>query len=110
VDSPVGPAAWIYEKFAEWTDSDGNPEMVLSYTQLLDNIMMYWLPATGASSSRLYWEFVRAESNPFGYPAGTSHLACISRPQAFVAKPDLIAGTRSFAGFFRPDVSTGIGW
>ena len=25
-DSPVGLAAWFYEKFAEWTDTDGEPE------------------------------------------------------------------------------------
>jgi hypothetical protein len=26
---------------------------------LLDNLMLYWLPATGASSARLYWESIR---------------------------------------------------
>ena len=24
--------------------------------ELLDNVMLYWLPACGASSARLYWE------------------------------------------------------
>ena len=24
--------------------------------EMLDNIMLYWLPATGTSSGRLYWE------------------------------------------------------
>jgi pimeloyl-ACP methyl ester carboxylesterase len=55
-DSPAGLAAWIYEKFAEWTDSQQNPESVLTYDEMLDNIMLYWLPGTGASSARLYWE------------------------------------------------------
>jgi len=32
------------------------PESVLSRDELIDNIMMYWLPATAASSARLYWE------------------------------------------------------
>jgi epoxide hydrolase len=27
---------------------------------MLDNVMMYWLPGTGASSARLYWESFRA--------------------------------------------------
>ena len=61
VDSPMGQAAWIIEKFLEWTDcedADGkkHPENVLSRDELLDNVMFYWLTATGASSARLYWE------------------------------------------------------
>jgi pimeloyl-ACP methyl ester carboxylesterase len=56
VDSPAGQAAWILEKFWAWTDCDGHPENVLSRDEMLDNIMLYWLPATGASSARLYWE------------------------------------------------------
>ncbi len=56
VDSPVGQAAWIMEKFYRWTDCMGNPENILTRDELLDNVMLYWLPATGASSARLYWE------------------------------------------------------
>lgn len=56
VDSPMGQAAWIIEKFYEWTDCDGHPENALSRQELLDNVMFYWLPGTGASSARLYWE------------------------------------------------------
>ena len=55
-DSPAGQAAWIYEKFYDWTDNDGNPEDVFTWDELLDNIMLYWLPKTAASSGRLYWE------------------------------------------------------
>lgn len=55
-DSPVGQAAWIYEKYAEWSDCADNPESVLSLDEMLDNIMLYWLPNTAASSARLYWE------------------------------------------------------
>ncbi len=55
-DSPSGQAAWVLEKFYAWTDCDGHPENVLSRDELLDNVMMYWLPRAGASSARLYWE------------------------------------------------------
>jgi len=55
-DSPAGQAAWIYEKFYEWTDCQGAPENVLSQDEMLDNISLYWLTDTGASSARLYWE------------------------------------------------------
>ncbi|HUR78120.1 MAG TPA: epoxide hydrolase [Acidimicrobiales bacterium] len=56
VDSPAGQMAWIVEKFWQWTDCDGHPENVLTRDELLDNVMLYWLPGTGASSARLYWE------------------------------------------------------
>lgn len=55
-DSPMGQAAWIIEKFYEWTDCQGHPENVLSREELIDNVMFYWLPGTAASSARLYWE------------------------------------------------------
>lgn len=56
VDSPVGLAGWIFEKMWAWTDNAGSPFDALSRDQILDNIMLYWLPANGASSARLYWE------------------------------------------------------
>ena len=56
VDSPVGLAAWIYEKMWAWTDNTGTPESALSRAAMLDNLMLYWLTAAGASSARLYWE------------------------------------------------------
>jgi pimeloyl-ACP methyl ester carboxylesterase len=56
VDSPAALCAWIIEKFWAWTDCDGRIENVLTRDELLDNLMLYWLPRTGASSARLYWE------------------------------------------------------
>lgn len=56
VDSPAAQAAWIYEKLHFWTDNDGAVETLLSMDEMLDNIMLYWLPGAGASSARLYWE------------------------------------------------------
>jgi len=56
VDSPVAQMAWIVEKFWAWTDCDGHPENVLSRDEMLDNVMLYWATASGASSARLYWE------------------------------------------------------
>ena len=73
VDSPVGQAAWIVEKFWAWTDCDGDPQNVLTRDELLDNVMLYWLPATGASSARLYWEsFDDIDFTPIDVPVGCS--------------------------------------
>lgn len=72
-DSPVGQAAWILEKFHAWTDCDGDPLNVLGRDELLDNVMVYWLNAIGASSARLYWEsFSRVESHPITVPTGVA--------------------------------------
>jgi epoxide hydrolase len=56
VDSPVAQLAWIVEKFWSWTDCDGHPENALSRDEMLDDVMLYWVTGTGASSARLYWE------------------------------------------------------
>jgi pimeloyl-ACP methyl ester carboxylesterase len=73
VDSPAAQAGWILEKFWSWTDCDGHPENVLSRDELLDNVMMYWLPQTGASSARLYWEsFSNPPMNKVDVPVGCS--------------------------------------
>ena len=56
VDSPVALAGWIYEKLWAWTDNAGKPEDALSRDQMLDNITLYWLTASGASAARMYWE------------------------------------------------------
>src|SRR5882757_4257058 len=74
-DSPVGQAAWIYEKFGEWTDSDHNPEALLGLDAILDDISLYWLTGTAASSARLYWEGFSAQAPPLttlDLPVGVS--------------------------------------
>jgi epoxide hydrolase len=72
-DSPVGQMAWILEKFWAWTDCDGHPENVLTRDELLDNVMLYWLTASAASSGRLYWEsFRKFPTDPVTIPAGCS--------------------------------------
>ncbi|WP_440107727.1 epoxide hydrolase N-terminal domain-containing protein [Streptosporangium sp. H16] len=80
VDSPAPLCAWIVEKFRSWTDCDGHPENTLSRDELLDNLMLYWLPGTGTSAARLYWEsfkqvqrrFADATTDVVAVPAGCS--------------------------------------
>jgi pimeloyl-ACP methyl ester carboxylesterase len=74
VDSPAGQAAWIYEKMWAWTDNIGAPEDALTPDEMLDNIMLYWLPGAGASSARLYWESFGAfgGSTKLELPVGVS--------------------------------------
>ncbi|WP_433334707.1 epoxide hydrolase family protein [Spirillospora sp. CA-294931] len=80
VDSPAAQCAWIVEKYRAWSDCDGHPENVFTRDELLDTVMLYWLPRAGASSARLYWESIRqvqewfTESTPdtVTVPAGCS--------------------------------------
>jgi epoxide hydrolase len=55
-DSPVGQAMWIYEKFQAWSDYKGDPAEAISVDHMLDDITLYWLTDTAASSARLYYE------------------------------------------------------
>lgn len=74
-DSPAGQAAWFYEKYEQWTDHDGDPEHVLSRDEMLDNITLYWLTATAASSARIYWQSMRSfKEHPIALPVGYSQF------------------------------------
>ena len=46
----------MYDKFAQWTYSGGEPERSLTRDEMLDDITLYWLTNTGTSSAQLYWE------------------------------------------------------
>ncbi|AOR80419.1 epoxide hydrolase family protein [Novosphingobium resinovorum] len=113
-DSPVGQAAWIYEKFQAWTDNRGDPEDALSRDAMLDNISLYWLNNTAVSSGRLYWESANAfRAQTLELPVGVSIFAQeIFRPSRRWAErsyPHLVhwnelpAGGH-FAAFEQPDL------
>jgi pimeloyl-ACP methyl ester carboxylesterase len=76
LDSPVAQCTWIVEKFWDWTDCAGHPENTISRDRLLDNVMLYWLPGTGASSARLYWESFRnrRHTDEITVPTGVSQF------------------------------------
>lgn len=73
-DSPVGLAAWLYDKIADWVFTRGNPERALSTDAILDNITLYWLTNTGPSSGRIYWENIAsgAKLTPIKVPVGVT--------------------------------------
>ena len=55
-DSPAGLAAWILEKFREWSDCDGDVYRRFTADELLANVTLYWMTQTIHSSFRLYFE------------------------------------------------------
>ncbi|MFF4653756.1 epoxide hydrolase family protein [Streptomyces sp. NPDC001380] len=118
-DSPAGLAAWIYEKFVDWTDSHNHPEQVLTRDEMLDDITLYWLTGTGASSARLYWEFYRSnhELTVLGMPVGVSVFPgeLVSTPRVWAERAysnlryfnDSIAAGGHFAAFEQPALFAG---
>lgn len=62
-DSPAGLAAYILEKFSTWTNKSfkstqdgGLLSNRYSKTDLLDNVMIYWITGSITTSMRLYAE------------------------------------------------------
>jgi pimeloyl-ACP methyl ester carboxylesterase len=74
LDSPVGLAAWMLDHDADSYEKisraflDGQPSGGLTRDTVLDNITLYWLTSTGASTSRLYWETGRGAKAAFKDP------------------------------------------
>ena len=74
-DSPAGQLAWIVEKFWSWTDNQGVPDDALNRDEMLDNVMLYWVSNTAASSARLYWESFGSFRQPqVDVPTGVAHF------------------------------------
>jgi pimeloyl-ACP methyl ester carboxylesterase len=114
VDSPAAQLAWIIEKFWSWTDCDGHPENTLTRDELLDNVTLYWVTATGASSARLYWESMAAfgSGGRVELPTGVASFPKeISRPPRAWCEPNYhithwttMPRGGHFAAFEQPDL------
>ncbi|ADW71324.1 epoxide hydrolase family protein [Granulicella tundricola] len=55
-DSPAGLAAWMLEKFREWSDCGGDLYSSFSRDALLANVTLYWMTQTISSSFHMYRE------------------------------------------------------
>ncbi|HEY2208288.1 MAG TPA: epoxide hydrolase [Gaiellaceae bacterium] len=89
LDSPIGLAAWMLDhdpdSYAKISKAfvEGEQTGNLSRDNVLDNITLYWVTGTGASTSRLYWETGRAATASFKNPPPHMRL-----PAAFTVFPD----------------------
>ena len=92
----MGQAAWLYEKFHNWTDHDADSDSALTRDEMLDDITLYWLTDTAASSARIYLENAGAAPN-----AGVVELpvGCSIFPHEIIRPP------RSWAERFFPHLS-----
>jgi pimeloyl-ACP methyl ester carboxylesterase len=89
LDSPIGLAAWMLDHDADSYEKisrafvEGKPTGGLTRDAVLDNITLYWLTRTGASTSRLYWETGRAGKASLKNPPPHVKL-----PVAYTVFPD----------------------
>jgi microsomal epoxide hydrolase len=60
MDSPVGLAAWLVEKFQALSDCHGDVETRFSLDELLTNVMIYWTTGTIGSAFLPYYDFTQA--------------------------------------------------
>jgi pimeloyl-ACP methyl ester carboxylesterase len=81
-DSPVGLAAFFLDKFNDWTYTGGDALKVLTRDEVLDDITLYWLTNTSASSAQLYWE-----NNNNNFATAAQRTAEISVPVAITVFP-----------------------
>jgi epoxide hydrolase len=97
-DSPAGQCAWILEKFDAWSDCDGDPERAIGRDEMLDNITLYWLTGTAASSARMYWQSFAPEFSdpnpapiavPTAYTRFPQEIVRLSERQLRTRFPDL---------------------
>ncbi len=73
-DSPVGMAAFFYEKFATWTYTEGQPEKAFTFDEMLDDITLSGSPTPA-----------RPPRGPTGMPR--SLAAAPSRPSSWLSLP-----------------------
>jgi pimeloyl-ACP methyl ester carboxylesterase len=109
LDSPVGLAAWLLDHD---TDSyskisraflDGEPVGNLTRANIVDNITLYWLTGTGASSARWYWETGRAQA---AAKAAGEAPPGVSVPVGFTTFPgEIFAAPRSWVETVYPGVA-----
>ena len=108
LDSPIALAAWMldhdtdsYYKIAS-AFVDGRPSGNLTRDHILDNITLYWLTGSGASTSRSYWEAY----GPDAPAAGRQPLPPTTIPFAFTTFPGEIWRTpRSWVEASYPTVT-----
>ncbi|MET0534821.1 MAG: epoxide hydrolase [Steroidobacter sp.] len=87
-DSPVGAAAWIFEKFGKWADlpkrADGSPDVWSRFSEeeLLTNIMLYVTSSAVVTATWIY-HGKRLEGSEW-FPPGTR----VRTPMGVAAFPD----------------------
>jgi pimeloyl-ACP methyl ester carboxylesterase len=125
-DSPAGLAAWIADKYRDWSDCGGDLARRWDFDSLLTVVTLYWATASIGSSFRTYYDYghtpplpritvpaaitLNCEPGYAGYPRSMAERRCADlrlwhvpgRGGHFLAweEPGLVAA--DLRAFFRP--------
>ncbi|MCA2211278.1 epoxide hydrolase family protein [Jidongwangia harbinensis] len=84
-DSPAGLAAWLVDKYRDWSDNHGDLESRFDRDTLLTIITLYWTSGAIGSSFRQYVDAGRNSARPdITVPAAftvSAEPACAGRPR-----------------------------
>ncbi|HEY6733192.1 MAG TPA: alpha/beta hydrolase [Roseiarcus sp.] len=100
-DSPAGLAAWMVEKFYEWSDCAGDVETRFTKDELLTNIMLYWTTQTIESSFQPYRDVMKAGALRWTMEAAKGWVGSSKTPAGFALFPkDIFTPPREWAERF----------
>ena len=85
-DSPAGLAAWLIEKYREWSDCDGRLESAIDRTTLMDIATLYWVTNSIGTS------FL-----PYRDDDATPPLPPVTAPAGLILTPEDADYPRAFA-------------
>ena len=90
-DSPTGLAAWIVEKFRNWSDGGGSIEASFRRDDVLANISLYWFTQCIGSS---FWPYYARMHGPWPFPPGEA----VTAPTGYCQFPrEIVRPPRSLA-------------
>ena len=64
IDSPVGLAAWIIDKYRDWSDCHGDVESRFDRDTLLTVVTLYWVTGSIGTSFRPYFDWGHNPARP----------------------------------------------
>jgi pimeloyl-ACP methyl ester carboxylesterase len=100
-DSPAGLAAWLVEKFRDWSDCGGDVETRFSRDELLTHIMIYWVTQTIGSSFQPYYDMGNAGALRWISEMAKGWLGSSDVPAGFALFPkDLVPPPHEWAERF----------
>lgn len=100
-DSPAGLAAWIVEKFREWSDCGGDVETRFTKDELLTHVTLYWATGTIRSAFQLYHDAASGGALTWVVEMVRTWLGSTSVPTGFASFPrDISPPPREWAERF----------
>ena len=82
MDSPIGTAAWIWERRRQWSDCNGDVESVFDRDHLCTTAALYWCTGAITSSMRIYYEHFNKP-----WPLAHDREPVLEAPSAFAVFP-----------------------